>query len=690
MKKLVLAEKPSVAKDLARILGATQKNRAYYEGKEYIVTWAYGHLLTLKMPEDLKPEWRQWELAALPMIPEKFGIKPLPKTTGQLKAIAALAKRGDVDGGIIATDAGRAGELLARWIFEWVRFKKPLQRLWISSQTDQAVKNGFRQLQSAKKYDTLYASELARTQADWLVGLNVTRALTTKYGDNLSAGRVQTPTLQFVMETQEKIESFLPQTYYVIEGEVNGQKAVLDQRFDTPERAQAFINQHLAQVGGQVQATKTKTKSVPAPLPYDLTELQQAANAKYGFSAKQTLSLVQSLYETHKVVSYPRTDSKYLPQDIKNTLKDRLNAVAAFDSRAKQIAGRGAQVTVKSVFNDAKVTDHYALIPTEERPLVARFSQDELRIYRMITERFIGLFLPPYQTEKTTVTVDFAGISLNFSQEQVVALGWKPEEVTSSSRPTQDWSSLRKVKGDFHPAKRLTSPPKALTEGTLLAKMEQYELGTPATRAEIIEKLIRSEAMERTGNALRVTPKGKQLLSLVNPALVSPKLTSKWEKDLEQIAKGALKPQAFIKEIEAETRKLVAEIKASQADYRDFALTTKKCPDCGSPLREKSTKDGKIYVCSNTDCNYRRRKDPKVSNHRCNQCHKKMVIIDGKNGSYFKCLTCGTTEKMTGKAGGKNKKMSKHEERKLLQKVNQESEPVESPLAAALRAAMKE
>lgn len=686
MKKLVLAEKPSVAKDLARVLQADQKHKTYFEGKDYIVTWAYGHLLTLRMPEDMKPEWKQWKLEELPMIPKKFGIKPLPKTQGQLKSIAQLAKRNDVSGGVIATDAGRAGELLARWIFEWVRFTKPLERLWISSQTDKAVKEGFKKLQPTKRYDDLYESELARTEADWLVGLNVTRALTTKYEDNLSAGRVQTPTLQFVNDVQTKIEKFVPKTYYVTELTVQGQTSSFDgKKFDTPEAAQEFINNLGDQ--GTVTEVKTKQKSVPAPLPYDLTELQQVANAKYGFSAKKTLSLVQSLYETHKVVSYPRTDSKYLPQDVKSTLKDRLNAVVAFDSRGKQLLGKGAQVKVKAVFNDSKVTDHYALIPTEERPRVEKFTNDEVKIYRMITDRFLGLFMDPYQTEKTTATVRFGTTDFTFSTEKVTAAGWKQE--LEKTQKAIDWAAIKKVKGDFRGAKRLTSPPKALTEGTLLAKMEHYNLGTPATRAEIIEKLIRSEVMERQGNALKVTPKGKQLLSLVNPALVSPELTSKWEQELEQIAKGKLAPQSFIKAIEAETTRLVKEIKTSQADYRDFNLTTKKCPDCGSPLREKNTRDGKIYICSNNECSYRRRKDPKVSNHRCPQCHKKMVIIDGKNGSYFKCMTCGITEKMEGKKG-KNKKMSKHEERKLLQKINAEEEPAESPLAAALKAAMKE
>lgn len=687
MKKLVLAEKPSVAKDLARVLGANEKKKTYFEGKDYIVTWAYGHLLTLKMPEDLKPEWREWKAEELPMIPKKFGIKPLPKTTGQLKAISQLAKRKDVTGGVIASDAGRAGELLARWIFEWVRFNKPIERLWISSQTDKAIKEGFKKLQPATKYDNLYKSELARTEADWLVGLNVTRALTTKYEDNLSAGRVQTPTLNFVYDVQKKIESFMPQTYYVVELEVHGQKAVLpDKKFKTVEEAHQFV-EALKKEDGIVKEITVKEKAVPAPLPYDLTEIQRAANAKYGFSAKKTLSLVQSLYETHKIVSYPRTDSKYLPNDIKGTLKDRLNGIVSFDSRAKGILAKGAKVQQSAVFNDHKVTDHYALIPTEETVRAERLSSDEMKIYSMIVERFIGLFLDKYKTEKSTVVVTFGKNEFRFTSEKVIDHGWQSKDV-QSDKTAVAWKDIKKVKPDFVVAKRLTSPPKAMTEGTLLERMEHFGLGTPATRAEIIEKLVRTELMERNGNTLKVTPKGKQLLSLVNPSLATPELTSKWEKDLEQIAKGKMNAQAFISDIEKETRKLVSEIKNSQADYKDFALTSKICPECGSKLREKNTRDGKIYVCSNPECNYRRRKDPKVSNHRCPQCHRKMEIIDGKNGSYFRCKYDGTTEKMQTKQDRK-KKMTKHEERRLMKKYSQAEEPEESPLAAALKAAME-
>ncbi|WP_416354060.1 DNA topoisomerase 3 [Agrilactobacillus fermenti] len=690
-KTLVLAEKPSVAKDLAHIIGATDKHKTYYEGKDYVVTWAYGHLLTLKMPEDLNPEWRQWALEPLPMLPKHIGTKPLPKTRGQLKAIGQLAKRSDIKAGIIATDSGRAGELLARWILQWVKFNKPLKRLWISSQTVKSVKDGFKHLAPAQKYDQLYESELARTKADWLVGLNVTRALTTKYKDNLNAGRVQTPTLNLINQAQQKRESFIPQTYYTVSLQIQNETGVMltkhPMAFKTHDQAEACIDQ-LATQPGRVTSVTVKENSQSAPLPFDLTDIQLMASNKYHFSAKKTLSLIQSLYEIHKIVSYPRTDSKYLPQDILTTLPERLKAIAAFEPDAKKYLQQGAKVTKPAVFNDAKVTDHYALIPTEERPRLDKLSNDELKIYQLIVERFLGLFAAKYITATTTAIVTFGDQQFKFKHQIVKQAGWQRQTVDQTEAVA--WQNGQQItKPKFQIKKALTAPPKLLSDGTLLAQMEKYNLGTPATRAEIIEKLLHSELAARQNNDLVVTPKGKQLLKLVNPSLVSPELTASWEKQLEAIAKGRQKSNAFIKAIEQDTKRLVQEIKQSDAQYKDYAITTKICPKCGSPLRERNTKTGKFYVCTNTECDYRRRKDPKVSNHRCPQCHRKMEILEGKNGPYFRCKYDGTTEKMTSKKQ-RSQKMNKHETRKLMQKVNQADDPGESPLALALKAAMKE
>ncbi|WP_279263234.1 DNA topoisomerase III [Enterococcus durans] len=689
MKQLILAEKPSVAKDLSKVLGANQKYKNYYEGPKVIVTWALGHLLGLKMPEDLNKEWQSWQMETLPMIPKKLGIKPLPKTGHQLKAIKQLAQRKDVSEVVIATDAGREGELVARWILEYIHFNKPVKRLWISSQTDKAIKTGFKQLKPAKAYDTLYDSALARAKADWLGGLNVTRALTVKYQDNLSAGRVQTPTLALVRDQERKIETFKPQTYFSILLNVEKEQAKMAQKnqfaLKSQEEAQALVHR-LSQQKGTVSSIEEKTKIESAPLPYDLTEIQREANQRYGYSAKKTLGLVQSLYETHKIVTYPRTDSKYLTNDMKSTMSERLQAVSDFAPEVKQYLKNGAVVRQTKVFQDNKVTDHHALLPTENRPRYEKLSNEEQKIYQMIVTRFLGLFAEPHKVSQTKITVVFDKEEFIFRQTKVLQAGWKTVSQEETSK--FDWQQGLRIQPNFTIKKELSPPPKPLTEASLLGQMEKYSLGTPATRAEIIEKLIKSELMERTPQGLQVSPKGKQLLELVNPSLVSPELTESWEKDLEAIAAGKKQAEHFLKEIEKETKRLVQEIKTSKQTYQDFSITQKKCPECGSNLREKNTRDGKIYVCTNQDCDYRRRKDPKVSNHRCPQCHRKMEIIEGKNGSYFRCKYDGTTEKMLGKKEQK-KKMTKHEERRLMKKYSQADEPEESPLAAALKAAME-
>ncbi len=672
------------------MLGATKKTKNYIEGDNVIVTWALGHLLGLKMPEDYNKDWAEWNMNTLPMIPERVGIKPLPKTRPQLKAISQLANRKDVSEAIIATDAGREGELVARWILQYVKFKKPVKRLWISSQTDKAIKQGFKQLKPSKEYDNLYYSAVARAEADWLVGLNVTRALTVKYKDSLSAGRVQTPTLAMVRKQEEVVEKFRPETYFTLDAEYDGIVGHLDLKNPRQYKEREQLEQLVTSFDGKsliVEDVQVKEKTEHAPLPYDLTEIQREANQRYQYSAKKTLSIIQRLYETHKVVTYPRTDSKHLTTDMKSTMKERLIAVTQLSPElVKRLVKDGAVVKQQKVFQNAKVTDHHGLIPTEQSARLEKLDNDEMKIYRMIVERFLGLFLPPYKVSIETITAKVEQSTFVFKQQRVIESGWKQTE--DIAKQSVVFKKGMAIKAIYKINKQLTTPPNPLSEGTLLGKMEKHNLGTPATRAEIIEKLISSDLIERQTNRLVVTAKGKQLLQLVNPSLVTPELTQKWELSLEKIANGQLKHQSFIKDIEKETTRLVKEIKMSEEKYVDHSLTNKTCPDCGSQLKEKNTRDGKIYVCSSDTCHYKRRKDPKVSNKRCPQCKKKMMILENKNGSYFKCGGCQYTEKMQSGSKGK-KKISKHEERKLIKKYNQ-AEEMESPLAAALKAAMKE
>ncbi|MGX7419685.1 DNA topoisomerase 3 [Carnobacterium gallinarum] len=688
MKTLVIAEKPSVGKEIARVLGANQKSKNYIEGKDYIVTWALGHLLGLKMPEDYKKEWATWDMESLPLIPPKMATKPLKNTGHQLKAIKQLANRKDVGSAVIATDAGREGELVARWILEYVHFNKPVKRLWISSQTDKAIKDGFKSLKPSKAYDYLYDSAIARSEADWLVGLNVTRALTVKYQDSLSAGRVQTPTLAMVRKQEEKIEKFVPETFFTVGVTTNGEKAQLvdgaKTKFSDRKDAEELANR-LKTKAVTVTEVKEKQQVESAPLPFDLTELQREANKRYQFSAKKTLGLMQTLYERHKVLSYPRTDSKHLTTDMAATMKDRLHAIQGFDpERVKRALKNGGKTTNQGVYNNSKVTDHHGIIPTEERPRPEKMDNDELRIYRLVVERFLGLFLPAYKSAKYSYTLNVDGVNFRLQQEKILEIGWKQEAVAKSQTSYQKGEVL--AKPSFTVDKHLTEAPGRLTEASLLQQMEKTGLGTPATRAEIIEKLISSDLMERNQNKLSVSPKGRQLLTLVNPALVTPDLTAKWEKSLEEIANGKLKKELFLKQIQSETIRLVKEIKTSNRNYTDHSLTNKTCPECGEKLKEKNGRDGKVLICSSATCSYRRRKDPKVSMHRCPQCHKKMEIHEGKNGAYFKCKYCNIAEKVGDK---KNKKMSKHEEKKMLKKYSQPTEEVESPLALALKAAME-
>lgn len=641
------------------MLGATKKTKNYIEGDKYIVTWALGHLLGLKMPEDYNKDWAEWNMNTLPMIPERVGIKPLPKTRPQLKAISQLANRKDVSEAIIATDAGREGELVARWILQYVKFKKPVKRLWISSQTDKAIKQGFKQLRPSKEYDNLYYSAVARAEADWLVGLNVTRALTVKYKDSLSAGRVQTPTLSMVRQQEEVIEKFRPETYFTLDAEYDGVIGHLQLKNPRQYKERQALEDLVASFDGKslmVEEIQVKEKTEHAPLPYDLTEIQREANQRYQYSAKKTLSIIQRLYETHKIVTYPRTDSKHLTTDMKSTMKERLTAVTQMSPElVKRLVKDGAVVKQQKVFQNAKVTDHHGLIPTEQSARLEKLDNDELKIYRMIVERFLGLFLPPYKVSIETITAKVDQSAFVFKQQRVLETGWKQSEETAKQSVV--FKKGAAIKAVYKINKQLTTPPNPLSEGTLLGKMEKHNLGTPATRAEIIEKLISSDLIERQTNRLVVTAKGKQLLQLVNPSLVTPELTQQWELSLEKIANGDLKHQVFIKDIEKETTRLVKEIKMSEEKYVDHSLTNKTCPDCGSQLKEKNTRDGKIYVCSSETCHYKRRKDPKVSNKRCPQCKKKMMILENKNGSYFKCGGCQYTEKMQSGSKGKKKNL---------------------------------
>ncbi|MHC0036200.1 DNA topoisomerase III [Pseudoneobacillus sp. C159] len=693
MKSLVLAEKPSVARELARVLGCKQQSKSYIEGPQYIVTWALGHLVELKMPEQYDTKYRTWNLEDLPIIPDKMGLNVMKQTHHQFRAIESLVKRNEIKEIIIATDAGREGELVARWILEKTKVRKPLKRLWISSYTDKAIKDGFKNLKPGQQFENLYQSAICRAEADWLIGLNVTRALTTKYKDPLSAGRVQTPTLALILEREAEIQKFVPKEYWTIkvpigvseaEWEKDGEKRIF--ALETVNR----IKEQLEKTEAVVENVKKTSKKEAQPLPYDLTELQRDCNKRFGFSAKKTSSVLQRLYEQYKLVTYPRTDSRYLTTDMEATMLERLQAMGSGykDETGQPIKNRG-KVANRKVFNNDKVTDHHAIIPTEERLRLDVLDSDEKKVYDLIARRFLALFYPEYEYETTHVSLKAGNERLVLRETNVVNLGFKMVISKEDSNRTNKKVNLEVGKKfsirTVQVTKGLTEPPSRFTEADLLGRMEKFGLGTPATRAELIERIIETEVVERTNGKLIPTSKGKQLFELVNDELKSPDLTAKWEQQLELISKGKASPKEFGQNIRKLTEKLVSEVKGSNKSYRAHNLTGSKCPECQSFLKERNTKEGKILVCSSHECGYRRRKDPKLSNRRCPQCHKKMEIHDGKAGAYFQCRPCNLVEK----AEAKKKAVTKHEERKLVQKYSAKNDDFGTSLGDLLKAALE-
>ncbi|NGP58430.1 DNA topoisomerase III [Paenibacillus thiaminolyticus] len=704
MKSLVLAEKPSVARELARVLGCRNSHKTYFEGPDYVVTWALGHLVGLAEPEDYDKNYQTWRLEDLPIIPDRMRLKVLRESSHQFKAVQQLCKRQDLKDLIVATDAAREGELLARWIMQMVKWNKPFHRLWISSQTDKAIREGFRQLKPGKAFDRLYESARCRAEADWLIGLNVTRALTTKFETPLSAGRVQTPTLAMLMKREQEIREFQSQEYDTVHADFGSFEAAWrapggDARLFRLEEA-AALAEKLRGREAVISGLKKTEKSEPHPLAYDLTELQRDANRRYGFSAKQTSNVLQRLYEQHKLVTYPRTDSRYLSSDMTGTLPERLDAMAVgpYAAIAKPLL-RGKLHVTKRIVDDAKVTDHHAIIPTDEPLRLANLSPEERKLYDLIARRFLALFLPPVRYEQVAVTIGMGGEQLHAKGKTVIDNGWKKayendweladdeDDADEAGRAEQRLPSL--AQGQRLQAKRVltrrgrTKPPARYTEATLLTQMEKYGLGTPATRADIIEKLVSSDTIERQGSSLQPTGKGTQLINLVSEQLRSPELTAQWERELEQIARGSAQTSAFMTDIRKMTEQLVSEVKRSQAEYKPHNLTSSHCPECGSRLMERKGKRGKWLVCSNKSCEYRRSEEKNLSNRRCPQCHKKMEFKIGKAGKFVQCLPCNITEKLE-EGGGRIKK---HEERKLVKQFEKQ-EPLGNNLGELLKAAL--
>lgn len=705
-KTLVLAEKPSVGRDIARVLQCSKKGNGYFEGNQYIVTWALGHLVTLADPEVYGQQYSSWRLEDLPIMPSPLRLVIIKESNKQFHAVKQQMKRNDVKEIVIATDAGREGELVARWIIEMAHVNKPIKRLWISSVTDKAIREGFRNLKDGKAYDHLYASAAARAEADWLVGINATRALTCEHNAQLSCGRVQTPTLAIVAKREEEIRQFTPKPYYgltaVAQGPIQLQwqdpetKDIKSFSKEKMDRLLASLKQE--QSAEVIEVTKAHKKTF-APQLYDLTELQRDANRIFGFSAKETLSIMQGLYEHHKVVTYPRTDSRYLSADIVETLPDRVKAV-----QMKPYAPLAAKVlrapikANKSFVDDSKVSDHHAIIPTEQSVLLSDLSDRERKIFDLVVKRFLAVLFPAFEYEQTTIQAKIGSERFIARGKTVLAQGWREvydydvEDEDSKSGVSEQ--TLPKIaKGDrlrlqsVSQTKGETKPPEPFTEATLLTAMEnpgRYManeskdliktigetggLGTVATRADVIEKLFNSFLFEKRGKHIFVTAKGKQLLELVPDDLQSPTLTAQWEQKLSAIAKGSLNKQAFISDIKTYAKTVVQEIKNSEKTFRHDNLTRSKCPECGKLLLEVNGKRGKMLVCQDRECGYRKN-IAKQTNARCPKCHKRLELQGQGEGQTFVCV-CGHREKLTTfqerREKEKGSKVSKKEVAKFL------------------------
>lgn len=706
-KSIVLAEKPSVARDIARVLDCNKKGNGYLEGNKYIVTWALGHLVTLQDPEKYDTKYQKWELNDLPMLPAPLKLTHIPKTTKQFKAVQSQMKRQDVNQIIIATDAGREGELVARWIIDYAKINKPVKRLWISSVTDKAILNGFKNLQPGGKYINLYKAAAARSEADWYVGLNATRALTTKHNAQLNCGRVQTPTLAIIQAREEAIKHFKPKTYYGLNvvtdkltfkwTDKNGSSSFDEEKIDR-------IHEKLNTNQITVKDVQKKKKKQFAPGLYDLTELQRDANNIFGMSAKETLQTMQNLYERHKVLTYPRTDSKYISEDIVDTLKERVevSSIGHFSKVAARIL-RAPIKTNSSFVNDSKVSDHHAIIPTESPVILSDFTEREKRIYELVVQRFMSVLLPPYEYEETSVTAEVNGEHLQTKYNRVLNQGFKIVYKEAASDQTVDVKQ-----GDGLTVKQVnkttgeTTPPPRFTEASLLQAMEnpakyfdmaqQHKktlaesggLGTVATRADIIDKLFNTFYLEKNGQAIKITSKGRQLLDLAPEILKSPVTTALWEKQLEQIEKGKMNDKKFIDDMKEHTKEIVAEIKASEKTFKHDNLTGRDCPECGKPLLEVKGKKGTMHVCQDRECGYRRNVE-KITNARCPKCKKKMTLSGSGDGQVFRC-TCGHREKMsTFEARKKKENRGRVDKRTVNKYVNQKEEPINNALAEQLK-----
>lgn len=629
--QLVIAEKPSVARSIAAVLGANEKHDGYVEGNGYIVSWCIGHLVGLYSPNDYDEKYKKYSFELLPIIPETFKFKLNESTAAQFKVLKDLMSRSDVDELVCATDAGREGECIFRYVYNYARCRKPFKRLWISSVEDKAIKDGFADLKNSSDYDNMYAAGFSRAKSDWLVGMNFSRVFSCRYGTKLSVGRVQTPTLAMIVKRDHDVKNFVKQKFFTVELDC-GELIVSSARIDDEKTAQS-ISEKCNGKTAAVRSVDKQKKKVNPPKLYDLTTLQREANRQYGYTAQQTLDYTQELYES-KLVTYPRTDSQYLTEDMEQTAQDMIEtiytAIPQFKPQAEFVPN------VKRLINNSKVSDHHAIIPTAEiaKKNINELTDGQKNILLLIAAKLVTAAAPAHVYEAVKITVDCENTEFTATGKTVIEQGFKQLEKLIKAQlkggSSEDKEDKEKVLPDVvqgHTfdnvksslAEHFTSPPKPYTEDTLLSAMEtagngEYDensdvekkgLGTPATRAAIIENLVKREFIERNKKQITATEKGASLISVLPDTVKSPKLTADWETRLQAVEKGREAADDFMNDIEEYVRRTVSEYssKAENAALNSNRAAVAVCPKCGKSVVEfpksyscESGKDGCGFV----------------------------------------------------------------------------------------------
>ena len=614
--KLVLAEKPSVAQSIAKVIGATSRNDGYHEGNGYIVSWCIGHLVELAEPETYDEKYKKWTYDDLPIIPIKWKYEVSSATRKQFGVLKNLMKREDIDSLVCATDAGREGELIFRLVYHQCHCTKPFERLWISSMEDRAIKDGFENLKPSSAYDKLYEAALCRERADWLVGINATRLFSCLYKQSLSVGRVMTPTLAMTVEREAAISAFKEESFYTVEVDCDGFTAI-SERYQAKEEAEADKKKCEAKETIDVIKVQTKEKSEKAPALYDLTSLQRDSNRLLGYTAKQTLDYAQSLYEK-KLITYPRTDSRFITEDMENSLYELLEKTQKFINKEL------LEYETRQIINSKKVTDHHAILPTKEIVgiSVSELPSGELSILKLICQRLLVSVAKPHIFEETTVELACCGMSFKAKGKTVFSKGWKAlnpkEEKEKSQIPKLSNGDVLNIqKAEVKEGK--TSPPKHFTEDTLLSAMENASadempkeaerkgIGTPATRAGIIEKLVQKGYIKRVGDKktknLIPTDVGVALVTVMPEQIQSPTMTAEWEEKLIGIEKGETEGEAFMEDIQTLVSDLVGTyevVKGTDVIMPNKNHVVGRCPHCGSEVIERQ----KGWFCDNKQCRF--------------------------------------------------------------------------------------